>query len=96
MAHSETLAWGKCAHCGGDVALKKNRSELLYYRCDHCGVSVQHHWMRSSNAALAGAGVKAEAAKPEAREEAEKEPARPAVPEKQRAKAGSLAYLLGE
>lgn len=52
MAHSETRGWGKCNCCGGAVAVKENRSEMAYYRCDHCGVEIRHHWKRTSSALL--------------------------------------------
>lgn len=57
MAHCETVAWGKCNSCDGKVAVKRNRSGMAYYRCDHCGVQTQHHWKRSSDALLRGLGV---------------------------------------
>lgn len=57
MAHCETVAWGQCDSCSGKVAVKRNRSGLAYYRCDHCGVQTQHHWKRSSDAMLRGLGV---------------------------------------
>lgn len=57
MAHCETVAWGKCNCCDGNVAVKKNRSQLAYYRCDHCGAQVQHHWQKSSAKFLESLGV---------------------------------------
>lgn len=52
MAHSETVGWGACSHCGGQVAIKSNRSGLAYSRCDHCGVEIRHHWHKTSDAVL--------------------------------------------
>ncbi|MEW6258020.1 MAG: hypothetical protein AB1592_18865 [Pseudomonadota bacterium] len=49
MAHAETLGWCECDRCGGQVAAKVNRAGLAYYRCDHCGVEVRHHWHRTSD-----------------------------------------------
>lgn len=49
MAHIEATAWGDCHECGKPVAVKKNRSGLAYYRCDHCGVEHKHHSQRSSD-----------------------------------------------
>lgn len=56
MSHCETVAWGKCDCCGGAVAVKRNRSNKAYYRCDHCGVQIQHHWQKTSDKLLADLG----------------------------------------
>lgn len=94
MSHCETKAWGKCACCGGSVAVKCNKSGLAYYRCDHCGVQVQNHWRRTSDKLLAEVGYQADpaqqpAAKPEAAPQpAPKKPASKAAP-------GSVASFLG-
>jgi ssDNA-binding Zn-finger/Zn-ribbon topoisomerase 1 len=55
---SETVAWSKCQCCGGAVAVKKTRSERAFYRCDYCGVKVEHTWMKSSDAYIAAIGSK--------------------------------------
>lgn len=57
----ETVAIAKCegSDCGKDVAVKKNRSGLAYYRCDHCGREMKHHWQRKSDAYLASLGAPA-------------------------------------
>lgn len=91
MSHCETKAWSKCACCGGSVAVKCNKSGLAYYRCDHCGVQVQHHWRRTSDKLLQEIGHPAEPAEP-----AEK-PATPAAkPAPKKPAPGSVAsFLLG-
>lgn len=53
MAHAETLGFGACSCCGGAVAMKENKAGLAYYRCDHCGVEVRHHWHKTSSKVLA-------------------------------------------
>lgn len=92
MSACETVAWAACS-CGGRVAVKKNRSGLAYFRCDHCGLQVQHHWRRTSDKFLQGIGAEAEE-KPAAPQPA------PAVvaPEKavkSKAPAGSVASMFG-
>lgn len=66
MAHIETIGWGKCRECGGSVAVKLNRSGLAYFRCDHCGVAVQHHWKRTSDRFAAQFAVNHENSAPSA------------------------------
>lgn len=92
MSQCETKAWGKCGHCGGGVAVKTNRSGLAYYRCDHCGAHMQHHWQKTSDKLLAEIGYKAHTEPAPADE-------KPAAPAKVKAAPksapGSVAALLG-
>lgn len=60
MSNCVTVGWGKCACCGKPVAVKRNKSKMAYFRCDHCGVHVQHHWQRTSDKALAEVGFAGE------------------------------------
>lgn len=77
MAHSETRGWGRCNCCGGAVAIKENRSGMAYYRCDHCGVEVRHHWAKTSSGVLqpfAGAAPVDEDEAPPAANRSESQP----------------------
>lgn len=81
MSQCETKAWGKCGHCGGSVAVKCNRSGMAYYRCDHCGAHMQHHWRKTSDKLLSEIGYEAatpEAEKPQAAPLADAAPKKPA------------------
>jgi hypothetical protein len=90
----ETVAWHSCACCGGAVAVKKNRSGLAYYRCDHCGVHLQHHWARSSVKLLTAAGAVEEKPAPAVEDKPKKAaPDGPDAPKK--AAPGSVAALFG-
>lgn len=89
MSACETVAWGVCK-CGGKVAVKQNRGGMAYFRCDHCGVQVQHHWRRTSDKFLQSLGAG----------QVEEKPAAPAVvapekPAKSKAPAGSVASMFG-
>lgn len=76
MAYCETVAFGKCAACGERVAVKRNRSAMAYYRCDSCGVQLQHHSRKVSDKYLAALGVELEpAAAGAGRQQPEKKPA---------------------
>lgn len=94
MSHCETKAWGKCQCCGGAVAVKCNRSGMAYYRCDHCGVQVQHHWRRVSDKFLAEIGFSPVEEKPQPA--AAPEPAaKPEKPAPKKPAPGSVASFLG-
>lgn len=54
---NEPKAWGQCYACSGTVAVKANKSGLAYYRCDHCGIEMRHHWHKSSDKMLQGLGA---------------------------------------
>lgn len=77
----ETIGVCKCGHCGGNVAVKKNRGGLAYYRCDHCGMEARHHWAKTSDGVLSKF-AKCEAANEEKPEKAanipHQQPAKPA------------------
>lgn len=57
---SETVKWDKCHGCGGSVAVKVNRSNRAYYRCDHCGIKVEHTWTKTSDKYLVSIGAASE------------------------------------
>ncbi len=66
MASPETVAHGQCGACTKPVAVKKNRGNLAYYRCDFCGFEGRHHWNKTSDAYLRGLGAEPVPADPAA------------------------------
>ena len=58
----ETVARGACHHCGESVAVKINRSRRAYYRCDSCGLKVEHMSQRTSDKWLQSLGAEAKSA----------------------------------
>jgi hypothetical protein len=74
--------------------VKKNRNGLAYYKCDGCGVTVQHNWRAESDAYLKkhGVGATKEALKAEA--PAQEKPAAEAP--KKAAKSGGLSDIFGD
>lgn len=92
MAHAETVARGACACCGGSVAVKLNRSNLAYYRCDDCGAEVRHHWQKTSDKYMRKFAAKVPAVAPEAAPENRSESRAPAAPKKS---GGGLSSFFG-
>jgi hypothetical protein len=92
--HNERSGWGACAFCGERVAVKKNRGGLAYYKCDGCGVTMQHNWRAESEAYLKkhGVGVTKETPKEEA---AAAETPKAEAPKKA-AKSGGLSDIFGD
>lgn len=93
---SEPVAWVTCegrgckgAAEGKQVAVKLNRSNLAYYRCDYCGREVRHHWQRTSDAFVGTHAAPQAAPKPAAKPA----PAAPAAPKP--IKVDSMSTLLG-
>jgi hypothetical protein len=62
------------------VAVKVNRSNRAYYRCDHCGVKHEHTWQKASDAYVQtiGAAPAALAPSPQAAPEPETKPSKAA------------------
>lgn len=96
MAHAETVGFGACPSCGGQVAWKQNRAGLAYCRCDHCGAETRDHWSKTSTGRLrqfaapaAGDGVEEGAAN---RRES---PPQKAAPPRPAASALSILGMLG-
>ncbi|MDR0673514.1 MAG: hypothetical protein LBF93_07625 [Zoogloeaceae bacterium] len=87
MTHLERSGWGSCALCGERIAVKKNRSGLAYYKCDGCGVTVQHNWRRESDAYLKKHGVGMEKREESQQQEPAAKPA---------AKRGGLSDIFGD
>lgn len=48
MAMPDSIGTVSCCNCGRETFVRKNRGGFAYYRCEGCGVSVQHHIMRHS------------------------------------------------
>lgn len=94
MSNCETVAWGECDCCGGAVAIKRNRSQKAYYRCDHCGVLVQHHWQRTSDKVLAALGHVEKAAQVVDQGQAQAEKIAPKKPATQAAAGRSMVSML--
>jgi len=50
MATPDGIGESECLNCGRAVVVRKNRGGFAYCRCEGCGVNVQHHIMRHSEA----------------------------------------------
>lgn len=50
MATPDSIGQADCLNCGREVYVRKNRGGFAYCRCEGCGVNVQHHIMRHSEA----------------------------------------------
>lgn len=48
MATPDSIGTTSCCNCDREVFVRKNRGGFAYYRCEGCGVSVQHHILRHS------------------------------------------------
>lgn len=90
MAYCETVAFGKCAACAERVAVKRNRSGMAYYRCDSCGVQLQHHSRKVSDKYLSALGVEMEPAAAGAGRQQPEKKAAAAAPAKARGGLGAL------
>lgn len=75
MATPDSVGTAACCNCNREVFVRKNRGGFAYYRCECCGIAVQHHIMRHSESFLRSK-VKLEAGQ-------EQEKRVPAEPQKQ-------------
>lgn len=50
MATPDSIGVAQCCNCGREVFVRKNRGNFAYYRCEGCGIAVQHHIARHSDA----------------------------------------------
>jgi predicted RNA-binding Zn-ribbon protein involved in translation (DUF1610 family) len=91
--HNERSGWGNCSLCGERIAVKKNRSGLAYYKCDGCGVTMQHNWRKESDEYLKKHGVAGAELETSKDEEAPK--AKAEAPKKA-AKSGGLSEIFGD
>ena len=96
MATPESIGTAACSNCAHEVFIRKNRSGYAYYRCEACGVMVQHHIARES-AKFIAAKVKLHDDKPEAptKPAAKNSPAPKAAPADKPAAAGFRTLLGG-
>lgn len=85
MATPDSIGQAECLNCGREVYVRKNRGGFAYCRCEGCGVNVQHHIMRHSEAFIKNR-VRLEG-EPESREKPQKaappaveKPAQPVQP----------------
>lgn len=108
MATPDSIGTASCCNCAREVFVRKNRGGFAYYRCEGCGIAVQHHISRHSDAFVKNR-VKLESEPvPEARKKPEKaapvaiektaQPAKPAGEKPQKAEpvlSASEKYLRG-
>ena len=57
MAMPDSVCTTKCWNCDHEVFVRKNKGGFAYYRCEACGVGVQHHIHRNSESFIRGCGV---------------------------------------
>lgn len=62
----ETIGFAACQNCGYEVAVKKNRSLLAYYRCGGCDFEGRHHSQKASEKFLRDKTTLREEESPEA------------------------------
>lgn len=96
MATPDSIGTCDCLNCGREVFVRKNRGGFAYFRCEGCGVAVQHHIHRHSETFIKNR-VRLEDQEVAQVVQAEKMPA-PKAAEKPAQKVparGSLAELLG-
>ncbi|MDR3158352.1 MAG: Lar family restriction alleviation protein [Zoogloeaceae bacterium] len=95
MTHLEREGWGACPFCGERIAIKRTRNGLAYYRCDGCGVHVQHNWRSQSEEFLRKHGIGA-AKSGETPGKAEKTAEKTTDAPAKAVKSGALAEIFGD